>query len=459
MGTILVIDDNETIREGLHHTIKAMGHTVLTAAHGVEGIELAKSTANIDFVISDLKMAKLDGMEVLRRIKQLLPQTPAMIMTGFGTVEAAVEAMKLGAFDFLTKPFAPEVIQHKVTQALELVAARRARHKLLAHNEYLQEQADRACGIATQLIGDSTQMQPVYRAIRKVAKTDSAVLIMGESGTGKELIARAIHQRSNRANEPFIKVNCAAITDSLMESELFGHEKGAFTGAIKQRLGRFELAHKGTLFLDEIGDISASMQVKLLRVLQEKQFERVGGETTLTVDVRVLSATNKNLVMEVENGHFRQDLYYRLNVVPIPIPPLRDRSGDIAALVHHFIQKLAPRVNAIVSGIEDTALARMMAYPWPGNVRELENLVEQTLVFCEGEQIREQDLPTQLRGSSENTLKVPPVHSLPDILEDLEKQLIVRAYTKANRVKTEAARLLGIKTSALYYKLEKYHIE
>jgi two-component system response regulator HydG len=294
-----------------------------------------------------------------------------------------------------------------------------------------------------------------------VAPTDSSVLVCGESGTGKELVCRAIHSRSRRAAGPFIKVNCGAITETLLESELFGHEKGAFTGAIKRKLGRFELADGGTLFLDEIGDVSPAMQVKLLRALQERELERVGGEQTIKVDVRVLSATNKDLKQEVAAGRFREDLYYRLHIVPITLPPLRERREDIALLVRHFLDKLAPRTNPKVTGIDDDVLGRLMAYPWPGNVRELENVIEQSLVFSEGDRITLASLPVQLRGETGggDALQVPRGEmSLPDILEDLEKQLILKAYEKAKGVKTETARLLGIKTSALYYKHEKYGI-
>jgi two-component system response regulator HydG len=286
------------------------------------------------------------------------------------------------------------------------------------------------------------------------------VFIAGESGTGKELIARAIHRLSKRANGPFIKVNCGALTETLLESELFGHEKGAFTGAIKQKLGRFELADGGTLFLDEVGDVPPSMQVKLLRALQEQEFERVGGEAPIKVDVRVLSATNKDLEAEVAAGRFRQDLFFRLHVLPVKLPPLRERREDIPMLVSHFIAKLGPKTNQRVRAVGDAALGRIMAYHWPGNVRELENAIEQALVFAESEEIQPAALPQFLQGGAEeDRLNVPRELTLPEILDDLERQLILKAYAKANQVKTETARLLGIKTSALYYKLEKYGIQ
>jgi len=317
------------------------------------------------------------------------------------------------------------------------------------HEEHLNE-----------LVGESPPVQQVYRVINKVGPTDCSVLIEGESGTGKELVARAIHCASQRAHGPFIKVNCGALPDSLLESELFGHEKGAFTGAIKRRLGRFELADGGTLFLDEIGDVSATMQVKLLRVLQEREFERVGGESTIKVDARVIAATNKDLKQAVAQGEFREDLYYRLHVVPLTIPPLRQRREDIPLLAKHFVAKLGPRTNARVSRIDDEALGRLMSHPWPGNVRELENAIEQALVFASGDSIGVDALPQHLAGTERReTLAVPSeAMALPEILEDLERQLILKAFGEANGVKTETARRLGIKTSALYYKLEKYGI-
>ncbi len=456
MATILIVDDNDTIREGIRHTVESAGYVALTSASGGDALKQFREHT-VDFVISDLKMSGLDGMGLLRQIQTESPDTPIMIMTGFGTVEAAVEAMKLGAFDFLTKPFAPEVIALKVQRALELSNTRRAQRKLEAHNQYLSEQLKQD-GNHSAIVGESPAITTIESTIRKVAKTDSSVIIYGESGTGKELVAREIHQQSKRANEAFIQVNCAAMADTLMESELFGHEKGAFSGAVRQRLGRFELADGGTLFLDEIGDVSPAMQVKLLRVLQEQRFERVGGEKTITVNVRIISATNKNLQEQVRGGQFRQDLFYRLNVVPITVPPLRGRSEDIPLLVAHFIDKLAPRVNPSVNSISDQAIGRMMTYSWPGNIRELENTVEQALVFCETDTIREETLPGHLRNESSETLIVSPEKPLPETLDDLERQLITNAYAKAAGVKTETARLLGIKTSALYYKLEKYGI-
>ncbi len=455
MSTILIIDDNETIREGLAHTVKKLGHVPVMAASGAAGIAAFKQQ-RADFVITDLKMDGATGVDVLRAIGQLDPDVPIMIITGFGSVETAVEAMKLGAFDFLTKPIQTEVVRLKVERALELCAARRGRKKADAINEYLRTAVEERF---PELVGGGEKMAVVRRHVEKIAASDTTVFVSGESGTGKELIAHAIHRLGRRASGPFIKVNCGALTETLLESELFGHEKGAFTGAIKQKLGRFELADGGTLFLDEVGDIPPPMQVKLLRALQEQEFERVGGEHPIKVDVRIISATNKNLEAEVASGRFRQDLYFRLHVLPVKLPPLRERREDIPMLCGHFVAKLAPKTNPRVRAVSDAALGRIMAYHWPGNVRELENAIEQSLVFAEGDEITPAALPQFLQGGAEEDhLNVPRELSLPEILDDLERQLILKAYSKAAGVKTETARLLGIKTSALYYKLEKYGI-
>ncbi len=457
MGVILIIDDNDTIRDGLAHTIRKMGHTALAAKGAAAGLELFRERGDVDFVVTDLKMEGMDGVELLRQVTTLDPDAVTMIITAYGTVETAVEAMKLGAFDFLTKPFAPEVVRLKVDRALELRATRRARARMEAVSEYLRAETERGYG---ELIGDSPAMRRVFATLDKVAPTDSAVLITGESGTGKELVARAIHTRSRRASGPFIKVNCGALPDTLLESELYGHERGAFTGAVKRKLGRFELADGGTLFLDEIGDVTPAMQLKLLRVLQEKEIERVGGEQTLKVDVRVVSATHHDLKDAVARGQFREDLYYRLHVVPIHLPPLRERREDIPPLTAHFLAKLAPRVARPGPwSVADDALGRLLAYAWPGNVRELENVLEQAMVLADGSRVTLASLPASLAGASGDKLDLPAGElPLPDILEELEKQLIKKAYEKAGKVKTETARLLGIKPGALYYKLEKYRI-
>ena len=458
MPGILIIDDNETMREGMAATIRRMGHEVRVAGSGAEGLALMRKHAP-DFLITDLKMEGVGGLEVLEAAKRIDPDCPTLIVTAFGTVETAVEAIRLGALDFLQKPFAPEVLRLKVERALEIRRERRARQRAEAEVETLRQDAAVGYGRG-EMVGESPIMKALFEAMIKVAPSDVAVHIAGESGTGKELVARGIHLNSKRAQKPFVKVNCGALTDTLLESELFGHEKGAFTGAVKRKLGRFELADQGTLFLDEVGDMTPNLQLKLLRVLQEKEFERVGGEETIHVDVRVVTATHRDLKQEVDGGRFREDLFYRLHVVPLRVPPLRERREDIPLLVEHFIAKLGPRINPQVKRVADAVLARLAMHAWPGNVRELENAMEQALVFSNGETMDVAALPSFLReGSADATLAIPGGNmSLPEILDDLERQLIQRAYDKTSGVKTETARMLGIKTSALYYKLEKYGI-
>ena len=475
-ATILVIDDNETMREGVAAAVRRMGHKTITARNGGEGLgEFRRHHA--DVVFTDLKMEGQDGISVLRDVKAADADAVVIIMTGFGTVEAAVEAMKLGAFDFIQKPFGPEVIRLKVEGALQLRDARRKHEKLQATQQALSADLAapfapaRADGGEPLLVGESSAMKDLNAVIARVARTDATVHVHGESGTGKELVARTIHNLSSRGSGPFISVHCGALTETLLESELFGHEKGAFTGAIKRKLGRFELADGGTLFLDEIGDISPSVQVKLLRVLQEREFERVGGETQVRVDVRVISATHRNLELLVQQGTFRQDLLYRLNVVPVQLPPLRDRPSDVALLSRHFIEKKGARVNPAIKSISNSAVSRLQTYRWPGNVRELENVMEQSLVMAEGPELLETDLPAFLRNApmplspgmqpsaAGNTIPPEDGRTLDEILEGLERTLIVRAFLKAKGVKTETARILGIKTSALYYKLDKYKID
>jgi two-component system, NtrC family, response regulator HydG len=456
MARVLIIDDHDNMREGMAVTLRKHGHETAAARSGAEGVA-AYRKARFDVVVTDLKMEGMDGIEVVRAVRGLEPDAVVLVVTAFGTIETAVAAMQEGACDFLTKPFPPEVLRAKVDKALELGSTRQALQRATAHNEVLEGDAARAAGA---LVGHSEPMQRLVTMVRKAAASEATILIHGESGTGKELVARMIHEQSPRKDGPFVVVHCAALAESLLESELFGHERGAFTGAIKRKLGRFELADRGTLFLDEIGEISASIQTKLLRVLQEKELQRVGGEGTVKVDVRVVSATNRDLKAEVARGAFREDLFYRLHIVPLELPPLRERPDDIPELVRHFLAKHGPKVNRKVRGLTDAATRALARYGWPGNVRELENAVEQALVFADGELLDESDLPAFLHTKQPQVpgaLAVPTGdRPLPDILEDLERQLIGQAYEKAGRVKTETARLLGIKTSALYYKLEKY---
>ena len=456
MARVYVVDDNESMREGMAITIARLGHEVSAFSTGAEAIAAFRKKP-AEFVVTDLKMDDKSGLAVVKELRAIEPDAVVMVVTGFGTVETAVEAMKEGAFDFVQKPFPPELLRAKVEKGLEIATQRRQNVRLREHSRVIADDAAPPLDVGS-MIGRSEPMMRVFSALQKVAVTDTTVLVLGESGTGKELVARAIHDLSPRRDGPFVTVNCAALAETLLESELFGHEKGAFTGAIKKKLGRFELADGGTIFLDEIGEVSGAVQTKLLRVLQEREIQRVGGEETVKVNVRVVSATNKDLGLLVQEGRFREDLYYRLHIVPITLPPLRDRPDDLVPLAEHFVKKHAPKVNRKVRGLSAEARKILLRYRWPGNVRELENAVEQALVFCETDEIGAIDLPAFLSsGKPDQILPLPSGElGLNEILEDLEKQLIARAYDKAKGVKTETARLLGIKTSALYYKLEKY---
>ncbi|NOZ84814.1 MAG: sigma-54-dependent Fis family transcriptional regulator [Deltaproteobacteria bacterium] len=468
MSKILVVEDNETMRTGMVTVAARLGHEAMEACDGVSGISVARSFKP-DLVLTDLKLGDVDGIEVLRKTKEMNQNCQVIIVTAHGTVESAVEAMRLGAFDFVEKPFGPKLLKAKIDKALEVVEVKAKANRLEEENEALRAEFSLPPDLE-ELVGKSEAMNKVFRAIGKVAPTDTTVLLTGESGTGKELVAKAIHSRSKRADKVLVKVSCGAIPENLIESELFGHEKGAFTGAIRRKMGRFELAHKGTLFLDEIGELPKPLQVKLLRVLQEREFERVGGEDTLRVDVRLIAATNRNLNLDVKEGRFREDLFYRLNVVPIELPPLRVRTGDIQALAHHFIEKLQVRTGGKAVKIDPHALDMLETYSWPGNVRELENTIERAMVFCEGDTIRTSDLPPSIAGSSlpthtatrENNRESSPhlgEKPLPELLEEVERNMILQAYEKSNGIKAEAARVLGVKVSALYYKLQKYGIE
>lgn len=463
MSRILVIDDNETMREGMAYTIRKMGHSVEKASGGRQGVSLFKP-GETDFVITDLKMDDLDGLGVIKAIKEKDPHALIMVVTAFGTIEVAVDAMQAGAFDFITKPFSMELLRAKVEKGLETRALSLAAERLQDVNQMLQQELN-APYASNHIVGNSPLMQRVFKVMKKVAASDSTVHIFGESGTGKELVARFIHENSPRAQGPFVKLSCSALTETLLESELFGHEKGAFTGAVRQKRGRFELADGGSLFLDEIGEISPSVQVKLLRVLQEKEFERVGGEQSVKVDVRIISATNRDLQLEVEEGRFREDLFYRLHILPVHLPPLRNRIEDLELLVQHFLQKLSARTRHSIRTIEPEVLDVMSRYRWPGNIRELENVMEQILVLTEGDTLTVEDLPMHITRkrkqalTEENDLFASLEDStLSQLLDDIERKLIVRAFEHAKGVKTETARILGIKTSALYYKLEKYGI-
>ncbi len=458
MARILVADDHDAVREGMVLSLTRLGHEVQGVKGGGEAIAAYRKRP-ADVVVTDLRMVPVDGIEVVRRLREADPEATVLVVSAHGTIAVAVDAMRGGAIDFIEKPFSPEVLRARVEKAIEIARERRGARTARARAEALEEDLGREHD-PHGLVFRSDPMRRVLEQLRKVAPTDATVLVLGESGTGKELVARAIHEGSLRRERPFVSVSCAAIPEGLLESELFGHERGAFTGAVRRKLGRFELAHEGTLFLDEVGELPPFVQVKLLRVLQERRFERVGGEETVEVDVRLVSATNRDLAAMARDGRFREDLYYRLDVVPIHLPPLRDRPGDVEELARHFLARSAPRLGRAVKGFAPEALELLRRHRWPGNVRELENVVEQALVFAEGELVTPAELPAGLRHAPPaQGLPVPTGdRSLTDILEDLERQLILAAYEKAKGVKAETARLLGIKPSALYYKLEKYGI-
>src|SRR6187399_1927584 len=383
MGRILIADDHDALRRGLARALTTAGHEVEEAPNGNQAIERLHE-GHFDVVLSDLKMGGSDGLDVLRTAKTLHPSTAVILMTAFGSVHTAVEAMKSGAFDYVQKPFEIEEMEVKIEKALEM---RRMQHQI----DYLRH-AQGDIYDFERIIGSSGALEKVLAVVRKVAKSNTTVLVRGETGTGKELIAGAVHHNSHRAARNFIKVNCAALQENLLESELFGHEKGAFTGADKQRIGRFEQADGGTLFLDEIGDMSPNTQAKILRVLQEQEFERLGGTRTIKVDVRLIAATNRDLPAMVEAGTFREDLYYRLNVVAIEMPPLRERKDDIVPLALSFIRKFAGELKKKIDGLEPDAQKLLMRYNWPGNIRELENTIERAILLAEGRAIASIDL-------------------------------------------------------------------
>jgi len=452
----LIVEDNDTMREGIVRVVEKMGHRAVETADA-EQAEKQLSKTKFDLLISDYKLPGMTGIELLEKIKLISPETEAMLITAYGSIELAVEAMKKGAADFITKPFSPEELTLKVNLILERVQQKAELQRVSEENRYLRDQLDGQFNFG-EIIGNSPAMQAIFRTIEKVAKGDSSIIIYGESGTGKELVAHAIHNTSPRKDRAFIRVNCGALAEGVLESELFGHEKGAFTGAIKRRKGRFELAQSGSIFLDEIGDIPLGTQVKLLRVLQEKEFERVGGEETLSVDTRIIAATSKNLQEEIKRGNFREDLYYRLHIIPIHLPPLRERKEDISLLTEHFIKKISKEVNIPELKIDAQAIDKLRRYNWPGNVREFENVLERAAVLSEDAHILASDLPLFSEGAQTLTYSQPDGLNLNRTLETTEKQLLEKAMDKARGVKTEAAKLLDIKTSALYYKLEKYDL-
>jgi DNA-binding NtrC family response regulator len=448
---IIVIDDNETMREGICESLKREGYSLLSFDNGMDAVDSFKSNSAA-LAIVDLKMEPIDGLETLKRLKEINPELESIMISAYGTVNSAVEAMKLGASDFLTKPFSPDEIRIRVKKIFEKIENEERITELLEQNKILNEELNSGY---EEIIGESDAIKRIFSFLNNIAETESTIIIQGESGTGKELIARAIHRKSKRADKPFIKINCGALNDNLLESELFGHEKGSFTGAVKQKKGRFELANNGTIFLDEIGDISQTMQIKLLRVLQEGEFERVGGEETIKVNVRVISASNKDLQKLISAKAFREDLYYRLSVVPIRVPSLRERREDIILLAGYFLNKLSAKYNMPNKVIAKDGIELLEEYSWPGNIRELENLMERLFVISRDEKIDTILIAHHLSKSISMHDTYDNLH-LDDALYNFEKKLIIQAMSKANGVKNRAAKLLGIKTSALYYKLEKF---
>ncbi len=444
---VLIVDDEKNIREGLGKSLGMEGHNVLLAEDGVEAINMMDAE-EIDLVIADLKMPRMSGEELLKRVVDSYPTVPVIILTGHGTIETAVNSMRHGAFDFLTKPVNLDRLSLLVRRALS------TRELVLQHRQ-MQEELDRRRGVSN-IIGKSNVMKRVFDVIRQVAPTKASVLITGESGVGKELVADAIHGLSTRKDRPFVKVHCAALSQSLLESELFGHEKGAFTGAVAKKRGRFELSNSGSIFLDEIGEIDQTVQIKILRVLQEKRFERVGGEETLEVDVRIISATNRDLKTEIENGSFREDLFYRLNVVNIHVPPLRERKEDIPLLVSAFVREFAEENGKHIEGIDARARASLYNYPWPGNIRELRNCIESAVVMSKNTIIQPDDLPPSIvEREDANSIRIP----IGSTLEQAERQIITGTLSANRGNKSRTAEVLGIGRKTLHRKIEQYRIE
>lgn len=455
METILIVDDEKHYRLILSEVLEEEGYHSFTAASGMEALDLLKSQI-IDVVLTDVKMPGMTGIDLLEKIKEINPELPVIIMTAFGSVEKAVEAMQKGAYTFILKPFENEALIAHIAKSISM-------YRIVQENALLRDAVQTRYQF-DNIIGKSKPMQKLYEIIRKVAPTNATVLIEGESGTGKEMVARSIHYNSLRKDHPMVAVNCAAFAESLLESELFGHEKGAFTGAAALKKGRFELADKGTLFLDEIGELSMPLQVKLLRVLQERTIERVGGTTPIPVDFRLIAATNKTLEDEVANNHFREDLYYRLNVVKAVIPPLRERPEDIPLLMNHFIEKFTRESSTVnrVKGFNKEAARILCDHLWKGNVRELENVIERSVILASKEVITPADLPPRMRETPENTLDlegIPEGVGLVETLAAVEKRMIIRAMTLSGNVQTKAARILGIGKSGLNQKLKKYNLD
>jgi two-component system NtrC family response regulator len=451
METVLIVDDEKNYLVVLSAFLSEEGYETLTADSAQRALEIVETT-DLDLVLTDMKMPTMDGIELLKRIKEKVPDLPVVIMTAYGTVEKAVGAMQLGAFNFILKPFQNETLKQIIRKAVSTYRVLKENRRLVQALENLYR--------FDNIIGKSKPIQAIFDIVQKVAHTKTTVLITGESGTGKELIAKAIHFNSPRRSKPFVAVSSAALTETLLESELFGHEKGAFTGAIAMKKGRFELADGGTLFLDEIGELPLSLQVKLLRVLEEMSFERVGGTRTIAVDVRLIAATNKDLKAEVEQHRFREDLYFRLNVVHIELPPLRERSEDIPLLAAYFATRLAQESNKGEITFSPEAMRFLCNHRWPGNVREFEHAIERAVLFSDGNEITLDDLPKDLVSFAD--LEIPinwqKLSNLPETLDAIEKKLIQQALSLSNNVQSRAAHLLGIPRANLQYRLKKYNL-
>jgi two-component system, NtrC family, response regulator PilR len=455
MTSILVIDDNPEIIKLMAKILKANDYEVSTALGGELGIKKLEKN-DYDLVFSDLMMPDISGMEVLEHVISKSPKTMCIILTAHGTIKSSVDAIKKGAFDYITKPVSPSELLVVVEKALKF-------KKLEEENIRLKKEL-RGKYNYTNLVGTSKAIKKIYDLIEKVADTDGTILITGASGTGKELIARAIHYTSNRSDKPMVVVSCGAIPEALLESELFGHEKGAFTGAFKRRIGRFEMANGGSIFLDEIGEMSPGLQVKLLRVLQEQKFERVGGTKTIHVDLRIIAATNRNLTTAINNETFREDLYYRLNVIPIKVPSLKKRKSDIPLLLDFFLKKFQRGKEKRITGFLPVAMDALIAYDWPGNVRELENVVKRVTILCENQVVSFDDLPETIQEKSRSVQSPDQVImeqelNFHEAVKDYEKKIILEALEKSNWVKSKAAKLLNINRTTLVAKIKKQNID
>lgn len=445
--SILVVDDDASLRRIIEFNLKKRSYKPIAVESAEKALENLKKY-EFSLMISDIKMAGMNGIELMQKAREIKPDLPVIFITAFGTIEMAVEAMKLGAFDYITKPFDLDDFLHTIGKALEY-------HRLVDENIRLKHEL-KSRDSFSNIIGSSKAMQEVFARIEKIANTDVTVLISGESGTGKELIARALHQQSSRAEHPMVTVNCAAIPKDLLESELFGHVAGAFTGAVKHKTGKFELASESTIFLDEIGDMSLELQAKLLRVLENRTIEPLGSTESIPVDIRVLAATNHNLHDNIESGQFREDLYYRLNVIPIHIPPLRERSEDIPLLMNHFLREFAPDRQIT---LDKRVREYLLDYAWPGNVRELKNLVKRLVVLAEEDKIEIANLPNEILNKTENKKMETPVETGDSgSLEETEKRAIFKALEKAGWNQTKAAKLLQIPRHVLIYRIKKYNI-